>query len=666
MATERDLIADALDQFDEAQSHWADQREATRVDMRFCWLGDQWDQRIREQRQKDARPCLTLNRMPSFVRQVTNDQRQNKPSIKVRPVDDKADPAVAEIYNGLFRHIEANSSAQVSYDTACEHQVSGGMGFWRVDIDYARNDAFDLDLLIKRIPDPLSVLWDAHSTAHDSSDWNYCFLTDRISEDAFKKRFPSAKKSDFRALNLRQGWWDDQGVQIAEWWTREETKVELLQLADGRVIEADERKAKRNRGIAVVKSRKDVPRFKVTHRIISGAEVLEETAWIGQYIPVIPCWGQEVTVEGKRYFLSLVRDVQDAQRMYNYWRTAATEMIALAPKPKWLGPKGAFKTDKERWARANVSSDATLEYDGSVAPIFQTFDSSRVGEIQQGLAAADDMKAITGIYDASLGAKSNETSGRAIMARQREGDTATFHFIDNLTRAIEHTARVMLDLIPKIYDEPRIVRILGEDGTAAPIPINQPVQLPGPNGLPIEKVFDLSVGTYDLVVTAGPNFTTKRAEAAQGMLEFVQRVPNAAAALGDLIAKAQDWPDADEVAERLQKLLPPQLQGQAQPDPAAAMAAQMQQQQAALAAEQAAAQQKLAMEIQLKREAQQADFALKREAAEQEIALERYKAQLKAQTDVTVATMEIKADVAKEAMRPPPMQAADPMMNQPA
>jgi hypothetical protein len=272
---------------------------------------------------------------------------------------------------------------------------------------------------------------------------------------------------------------------------------------------------------------------------------------------VIPVYGEEIHVEGKRYFKSLISDAKDAQRMLNYWRTASTELVALAPKSPWIGPKGFANADPNKWATANTKTHAYLEYAGQVAPSRIGFMGPDAGALQEALNASDDMKAITGIYDASLGARSNETSGRAIMARQREGDVGTFHFQDNLSRAIRHCGRILIDLIPSVYTGPRVVRVMGEDRKPQNVQINQPMQAPDGS----VQMMDLTAGKYDLTVSAGPGFTSRREEAANQMTEFIRVFPAAAPALGDLLAKNLDWPQADEVAKRLQAMLPPQMQG---------------------------------------------------------------------------------------------------------
>jgi hypothetical protein len=285
-------------------------------------------------------------------------------------------------------------------------------------------------------------------------------------------------------------------------------------------------------------------------------------------------YGDELNIEGKRYFMSLIRDAKDAQQMFNYWRTASTELVALAPKTPFIGPKGAFDVDQDKWATANVVSHPYIEYQGPVPPQRQPFAGPPAGALQEALNASDDMKAIIGMYDAALGARSNETSGRAIIARQRESDVSTFNYVDNLSRAIRHAGRILVDLIPKVYSGPRVVRVLYEDGRNDMVPVNQPLP---PEMLQkqqreakeqvedIVSIYDLTTGKYDVTVSAGPSFTTKREEAATQMVEFVRVFPQAAPMIGDLLAKNLDWPGADDIADRLKSMLPPHLQKDGNP-----------------------------------------------------------------------------------------------------
>jgi hypothetical protein len=579
-----EIIREAREAFDRAADAEAENRREALDDLRFARLGEQWPDKIRRERDLDGRPCLTINRLPAFIRQVVNDARQNKPGMIVHPVDDGADPQTAEVLNGLIRHIEQSSDAEVAYDTALDFAVTGGFGYFRINTRYASDDTFDQDLVIQRVANPFSIYGDPDGAAADSSDWNQAFVVDTLSKAAFEARWKGADAVDWSAdsyASLTHPWLDGEQVMVAEHWRREAVSRVILALSDGQVVEEAVFRAQKAMfdalGVSVVGRPRTVASHKVTQRILTGAEVLETVDWAGKFIPIVPVYGEELHIDGRRRLRSLVRDAKDPQRMFNYWRTTSTELVALAPKTPFIGRKGAFETDSAKWATANTQTHAYIEYDGPEPPIRQPMGGAPAGAISEALTASDDMKSIMGLYDASLGARSNETSGRAILMRQREGDVSTFHYIDNLNRALRHGGRVLLDLIPKVYATPRVIRVLGQDGQASTVAVNQPPAPTsgGPDGASklraVERIYDLTAGKYDVTVQAGPSFTSRREEAANQMIELIRAYPAAAPVIGDLLARNLDWPGADEVAQRLRAMLPAQAQG-ADPQAQAAQA----------------------------------------------------------------------------------------------
>ena len=556
--TDSELLSEALKQFKLCQDAEDENRAAALDDLKFARLGEQWPDAVKKQREQQGRPCLTINRMPAFIRQVVNDSRQNKPTIKYQPVED-GDVETAEVMNGLMRNIEYSSNADIAYDTAIDFAVSMGFGYIRVDTDYSYDDAFTQDIKILQVPNPFCVYGDPLSTSADGSDWKVAFVTDTLKESDFKAKYPNAKNASVDAEGDALDWFGDEGIRVAEWWTKEEEPTKIYKLSDGSVTNKERYEDLKDvydtAGITIVEERA-TKTCKVTQRIISGLEILETNEWAGKYIPIVPVYGDEVNVEGKRHFLSLIRFAKDAQQMHNYWRTASTELVALAPKAPFIGKAGSFDTDAAKWATANTDTHSYIEYDGDMPPQRQPFAGVPAGALQEAMNASDDMKSIMGLYDASMGARSNETSGKAIIARQREGDVSTFHFIDNMTRAIRQVGRICGDLIPKIYNEERMVRIIGEDDTNEQVKVNGEYQDEEGN----TKIFDLASGKYDLTVKSGPSFTTRREEAASQMMQLVQAFPDAAPIIGDLIAKNLDWPGADDIADRLKAMLPPQIQ----------------------------------------------------------------------------------------------------------
>lgn len=575
---DNDLHAEGLKIYEYAVERDSHNRERYAESIRFARLGEQWPENIRKQRELEGRPCLTLNKMAAFIRQVVNDARQNKPAIKFHAVGDGADEWTAKVLDGLVRNVEYSSNADVAYDTAIDNAVSGNVGYFRVVTEYAADDVFDQDLGLAPIPDSLSVVPDAYAMDADSANWNDAFVTDDYSIDAFKAKWPKADASSFEGdhRGVATGWLSDGLVRVAEWWRRREVEAVIVKLSNGQIVpaekleDADFLKLMEVQNVTEV-TRRQTRSWKVEQIIMNGAEVLEQNEWAGKYIPIVPVYGDTVVIDGKRYLFSMVYPAIDAQRNYNYWSTTSTEVAALAPKAPWIAPVGSFASDPN-WLTANTVNHAYLEYDvveGGMPPQRTPFAGPDAAAMQEAMKASDDMKSIMGVFDASLGAQSNETSGRAILARQREGDTSTFNFTDNLSRAIRHAGRIMADLIPKVYTVPRVLRTIQEDGTNRQVQVNQETQpLPeeakaaGEQMVGVMRIYDLTSGKYDVTCESGPSYTTKRLEAANQMTEFMRAVPGAGQVMGDLLAKNLDWPGADEIAERLKLLLPPQAQGQ--------------------------------------------------------------------------------------------------------
>lgn len=602
---DKDVLADAREAFKDCQDAEAKNRQNALDDLKFARLAEQWNQADIKKRERQGRPALTINKLPSFIRQVVNESRQNRPQIKIRPIGEGADQSTAQIFDGLIRGIQVASNADVAYDTSADFACTMGFGYFRIDLDYAHDDTFDMDIRVERVANPFTIYGDPRSVEADSSDWNVAFVAERMSKDDYEAKYRDAAQIDWEFDGKQfPDWIGSEDIQVAEYWTRSESVRPIVQLSDGRILAADVYEKERAflfdpAGITV-KGTRNVRSWKVRQQIINGQEVLEDNEWSGRYIPIIPVYGEELNVEGERIFRSLIRDAKDAQRIYNYSRTAATELQALTPRVPWVGRKGSFQSDRKRWETANSENHAYLEYDGDTPPQRQMLDSGpAMGAMQEALSANDDMKAVMGMYDASLGARSNETSGRAILARQREGDVSTFHFADNLSRAIKHAGRIMLDLIPNVYNTPRIIRTMSEDGSTIPVPLMTPVvpqtkpgetqpsgYQPVPQGVmppPGARVFDLTVGKYDVTVDVGPSFTTRREEAANQMVELTRATPAIAPMIADIMARNLDWPEADKVAERIKMTLPPHMRGEGPPPEVLQMQQQMQQMQQQMA-----------------------------------------------------------------------------------
>jgi len=552
------IIKEALERFKESDDATDFSRQAAHEDMTFSRLADQWPEAIRKAREEEGRPCLTINKLPAFIRQVVNDARQNKPAITVHPVDNGADEDTAGVINGLVRSIERRSNADVAYDTAIDQAASGGFGFFQIGIDYTHADSFDLEARIERIANPLMVHWDPSSTEFDASDWDYAFVSDFMSEEEFESAYPGKAKISWEGDTRDQAalWSQDEKIRVADYWLREPIKRKILLLSNGMTIREeeyiDQAKADLEMTGVVPTREREVDAFNVVRRKINGAEVLEEEKWPGSTIPICPVWGEEIVLDGRRHFRSMVRDAKDPQTMFNFWRSATTELVALAPRAPFLMEEGGIpKGHEATWQTANTRSHPYLMYSkGTNLPQRQPFAGVPAGALQEALNASDDMKSVMGIYDASLGARSNETSGRAIMARQREADVSNFHFIDNLNRAIRYAGRVLVEIIPAVYKDRQAIRILGEDNA------EKVVQLGGQSDGPM---YDLATGIYDVDVKSGPSYGTQREETREVLIEIIRAIPGAAPILGDVLMEHMDFVGADRVAKRLKMTLPPEV-----------------------------------------------------------------------------------------------------------
>ena len=524
-----------------------------------------------------ARPCLTINKLPQHVRQVTNDQKENRPAGKVIPVNDEADAKLAEIFSGIIRHIEYISDADVAYDTACDGQVTTGEGYFRLLTDYIDENSFDQEIKIGRIRNQFSVHLDPMIQDPCGSDASWGFISEDITKEEFEREYPDATSiTNLQAEGVGDDkfWIDEESIRIAEYFYVEYESIELEMYPGNRVVEAGSFIAQefKSRNIEPTKIRTAQKKI-IKWCKINGYEVLEEGIWSGKWIPIIRVVGNEYEIEGKLYISGLVRNAKDPQRMYNYWASQEAEMLALAPKAPFIGYGGQFEGYENQWKTANTVPWPYLEVnpdivDGQGAtlplPTRSQPPMQQNGLIAAKMGAADDIKSTTGQYDASLGQKSNERSGKAILARERQTDTGTYHYVDNLSRAVRYSTRQIIDLIPKIYDTKRIVRIMGLDGTPDHIEINpeQPEakkDIKDESGAVVKSIYNPGVGKYDVCVTTGPGYTTKRQEAADMMGNLLQGNPELWQIAGDLFAKALDWPGADELAERLKRSIDPKL-----------------------------------------------------------------------------------------------------------
>jgi uncharacterized protein with PIN domain len=507
-------------------------------DIRFA-AGDQWPVEIQNSRNLEARPCLTINKIDAYVRQVTNQQRQQRPRIKVHPVNNLADYKIAQVLEGITRHIEVNSNADTAYDTAFDYAVRMGWGYWRVNTKYVSEDSFDQEIYIDAIDNPFTVYFDPNSVRPDGSDAERCLVTTLLSKTVFKEMYPDADDgANFTHRSTGDNaasWVTKEDIRIAEYFYVTREKAKLYLLSDGSSGFADTRES----------FRRAVKWCKMT-----ALEILEEKTWDGKYIPIVPCYGAQVIVDDKRKKYGLVRFAKDPQRMYNFWRTSMTESIALAPKAKWLLAEGQDEGHENEWALANIKSSPVLRYkqkdiEGQPAPVPVRLqpESPPAGIMDAANAINTDLQMVLGILDPNQ-LPSGNISGKALQGQQSQTDLSNFHFYDNLTRSIKHTGKILLDLIPKIYDTQRVMRIIGSDGQPDMTTINEQTAIG-------EVLNDVTVGEYDVVMDTGPGFQSKRQQAVEAMMPLLTGNKELFDLAGDLVFRNMDFPGADVIADRL-------------------------------------------------------------------------------------------------------------------
>lgn len=599
------------------------------ADLRFTYI-DQWDPDTRLEREEAGRPCLTINDLPQYVGQVIGDRRINKTTIKVIPARD-GDVKTADTIAGLIKTIEQQSRATRVYDMVCEDQVVCGIGNYMIVMDYAYNDVSDQDIFIRPIPNPLGVIWDRMSVDPTGRDARHCFVIDEIPRTEYEQQWPDQPiPQSFGDIGLDLNWldpsnWIDRDtVKVVAFWQMIERPAKFAMMQDGQVEDVtgvdpstyEYRIAMDQHGQPYI--RDGIRPYAVRH-LVSSFAILD-----GPYevpltrLPIIKVSGRVGRVGTQQVRFGLVRWARDPALLRNYWRSTAAETLAMAPKNQWIAAASAVEGRQDDFRKAHLSGDPLLVYnDGPAIPQRMDPPNLPAAVLQESQMNQQDIKDVTGLQDASLGIRSNEVSGKAIMARQREGDVATVTYHDNLNEAIQEGGDVITQLIPLCYDTMRVVRVTGVDDRHQMKTINDPNDDESP---------DLTRGKYDVFVITGPSYTTQRMEAAEAMLQAVQVYPQIMEIAGDLIIKAQDWPGAEEIAERLAKALPA---AQQEKDPsqmtpaeqqAAAEAAQAQQkqQQYIEAMAQVELQTKQAQARLLMAEADQAEATAMKEKAEAE------------------------------------------------
>jgi len=527
-------------------------------DLKFA-SGDQWPTEIQNSRNLEARPCLTINKIDPYIRQVTNQQRQARPRIKVHGTNTSANEKLAEILTGVIRHIEVNSDADQAYDTAFDYSVRMGWGYFRVITDYIRDDSFDQEIYIRPIDNPFTVYFDPNSILPDGSDADRCLITTVIEKKIFQEMYPDADLGSFTYRGTGDDsaeWIMKDDIRIAEYFYTERKAAKLVQLSDGTSVYKDElpdQAILAMAGITIVSERESM-RKQIKWCKLTAMEVLEESDWPGKYIPIVPVYGQQLVIESKRKKYGLVRNAKDPQRMLNFWQTSITESVALAPKAKWLMAEGQDEGHEMEWASANIKSSPVLRYkqkdiEGVPAqpPTRLQPEPPPAGILAASASINNDLQAVLGIFDPNQ-MPSGNLSGKAINGQQQQIDLTNFHYFDNLTRSIRYAGKILLDLIPKIYDHERVMRIIGYDNQPELVVLNQRTV----DDAGVTKILnDVTVGEYDVVMETGPGYNSKRQEAVANMMPLLAASPDLMKVAGDLIFRNMDFPGADIIADRL-------------------------------------------------------------------------------------------------------------------
>ena len=532
-------------------------RQEALEDLKFGG-GDQWPVELQNSRNLESRPVIVVNKVDNYCRQVCNQQRQQRPRIKVHAMNTHDDMVDAQTIQGIVRHIENNSNADHAYDNAFEYAVRMGWGYFRVRTDYVSEDSFEQEIYIDPIDNPFTVYFDPNSVAPDGSDADRCLITTMMPKKEFKKLYPDAAVDGGTSFTQRGTgdsqfeWITKEDIRLAEYFYTVREKATLYQLSDGSSTFAEDKDffaRLQMAGIVVVDKR---PSYKKTIKYckLTANDIIEEGTWAGKYIPIIPVYGRHIVIGDKRKKFGMIRYAKDPQRMYNFWQTSITEGVALAPKAKWLIAEGQDEGHESDWANANIKSFPLLRYkqtdiEGRAAPVPQRLqpEPPQAGIMAAAAGVDDDIKSIMGVFDPAQ-LKQGNISGKALNGQQQQVDLTNFDYYDNLTRSISHCGTIILDLLPKIYDTERVMRIIGDDGKPELLTINQ-------RDSAGRVLNDMTVGQYDVVMDTGPGYNSKRQEAVDSMMPILAADPSLMQTCGDLVFRNMDWPGADVIADRL-------------------------------------------------------------------------------------------------------------------
>ena len=588
---DRDDLAEMRERFRRGQKHQAQANQNWLNDYKFAEADAynmfQWPDEVSQPRELADEPCLTINKTRQHNLQIINDSKQNKPGINVRPVGNQATFAAAETISGVIRHIEYQSNAQTHYDTATEFQVKAGLGYLRLLTKYADQTTFDQDIFIEALPNPLAVCMDPEAKEKDKSDQNWCFIFENQSRKEFERQNPSLKDDpELRGGTTvigeedMDGWYSNDNIRKAEYYRvvyEEDELVQYKNTSSGNLdmlpLSLIPKQIRKDILAAQDTKRRPLQRRKVEWLFIIGQKIVERREWIGSIVPVVPVIGEETSIEGRLDRKGHTRALLDPQRMYNYWSSTAVYYGALQTKIPWTAPAAAIEGYENYWNTANKINHAVLPYNAyddagqELPPPQRTEPPVPAPVALAGMqTAATEMMLVSGQYEAGMGAQGNERSAKAIDKRQRQGENATYHFIDNLAIAIRSVGKQILEIFPKIYDTERIIFILAEDNTPLEVKIDPTAaqayqEEQAENQEQSVRILNPKVGKYEVQIDVGPAFATKREEAFNAFTLILTQAPQLVSIIGDILFKAGDFPLADEAAARLRRLVPKEALG---------------------------------------------------------------------------------------------------------
>lgn len=600
-----DILSEAKDRFKRAEKWEAKARELFEDDLKFVEgdsdNGYQWPDEVRTARDEAFAPCLTINKTKQHCLDVMNDARQSRVAISIKPTSGEGTFESAQVLEGIVRYIEYQSRANTAYQHALSFAVRAGWGYVRVATDYAGDDTFDQEIFIRRVADPLTVYLDPDITEFDGSDARFAFVFTDMPHDEFKRAYPQYK--DMQAppgnttLGTSGGWVTKDKVRVAEYFRCVPQTDRLVAYTDPETQVTTISQASKMDKVLLASVIDDLTTMvrntvltKVEHFMIVGDEIAEEKIWLGRYIPLARCIGEETVIDGVLDRKGLTRCLKDPQRMFNYNAAAFVQYGALQTKSPWVGAAESIEGFEDVWANANTQAPAILTYNalddsGKELPKPERIQPPTGAPVfYEGMnQAAEQMRMVSGQYQADMGAPSNERSGAAITARQRQGDNATFHYLDHQSSMIGFVGRIILDLIPHVWDTPRIAKLKAENGEEQEVKIdpNAPEHFTREQ-IDDEKykmVLNPNLAKYGVQAEVGPAYATKRQEAFAAYTQILAQNKDLTALIGDIAMRFADFPGAEEAAQRLRRMVPPQALGEGDAPDVMALKGQVQQMQ---------------------------------------------------------------------------------------